>query len=222
MGWLKRFLVWLVLRAWPLWVTVVFGFGPMFSFPVFWTKPEECFNTYGISLQLFGVVLVAKGFYDTTARFSSGTTIASRIGAWLRSAPVPFGKKAQAIHPDFIASGESFGTPTMTMSVKEHGGTELERRIYALERNFTEMRKGLNEDMGAIRKELAKLDTALKEEGQQRAMADAATEKKLREQFADGVTEGYLGLATLFFGTVYSGMPKFLSTWCYVRWLQGH
>jgi hypothetical protein len=160
--------------------------------PVLATGPSDLrLRTWGLLLQLIGVVTVWLDLTSTARKFGKGSLL-RRTWVWLKAA---FGRNIIV-----SASGASFGISTANARVKIRRairpGAALPDRVTDLETNVQKIDDDLDDAYKEIGQRAAELDAKIKSEEKKHTAAIGEVRKSLEEAAAGN-------LATLLFGVVW-------------------
>lgn len=221
LGWAKRILVWVFVRPWRTWLTLGISFGPIPFYlwaTVDGASPEISVRWHGLALQLVGVLLVAKSLQDTAKRFQRAT-FWELVVEWVKSFP-PY-REAHRLNVDAARYEMEGGTVGFAVGRNFDASKPVEQRLAYIEHVLQQVEthtrsvtKLLGVEIQEVRRSLKKVSKAVSD-------GDEAIHAKLREQVADGLPEGYMGLFVLLCGTIYSGVPKHIIDGLVVRLLPG-
>jgi len=157
---------------------------------------------FGTWLQMFGIMLVAKGVRELRREFNRPTVFAAmraRSSAILQS----FKARHQVVITGVGAIGLA-GSATVAYG-RVHG--TIEQRLDGLEREIDALRKGAQEREEKLERKLSELRGELSQEKQERMEAHAEIKRKLDNVAVGGLHLDVIGLWWLVFATIATSVP---------------
>lgn len=194
-------------KAWPVWL-VMFGFilsWALAYFSAFLITPNLSTQVRyaGVFLETLGFILVAIGIRGTRKLFDR-PSFAANLAQWFKAVISAF--KPQ--HKSVITGTARFNLRAPSVEITGTvRSTTLEGRVEVLERAVESLGKTIREEAQRQKTEVSKLETAIKEEKDQRVSAIAVESRKTEQLAVGGLQYEIVGLVWVLVGTLGSNMP---------------
>jgi hypothetical protein len=181
---------------------------------------EDTFIWAGLALQLYGLVLVAIGIDSSLKNFDEDS-LRTRASNWfvtLRTLTLALFRS----EPNFGA-GTVVVPLTGTLTATGHASavltsapTTLEGKVAALEADLRNLRSSLAEHAEACRSDMSKLRLDLASNTDALHAAEKRLESLVKDEATGDLHLELIGLITLFFGTLFAGIPGHMSRLCHL------
>jgi hypothetical protein len=177
------------------------------------------FTWAGLALQLFGLFLVAIGI-DSSLRSFRQDSLVSRTSQWfvtlrvlamtiVRRRPRPItGSAAITLSGTLRAHGHATAVLTSAPST-------LEGRVLALEADLKNLRTALADHAETSRSEIRGIHAELAKSKEALAATEVRLESLVKEEATGDLHLELIGLITLFFGTLFAGIPDEVARVCH-------
>lgn len=205
---LKRAAYWLVIKPWLFWVVMLAAFAPLLAYSHLGPSLEKGIRYHATGVQVMGLLLVAKGLFETARRFGKPAPWQS-IANHIRLAMPP---KIASAHARVSGSARVSASGSVSIKVHRTAPTDAER-IAELERQVEEITTAVADVRTKTAARMDEVHKRLNDERQVRETSHRKTMDLLDQQIAGGVGEGYLGVLLVFCGTIYSGFAPEIVKW---------
>jgi hypothetical protein len=163
----------------------------------------------GYALTILGVLLVAKGVFDTQSLFSR-PKYRRRIGQWLKRATIPLKRRDAVV----LAGGAQFGITvngTLTFQSKPKQRTVSER-LRLLEEGLSDLKQQVTSESAKLAAQIETMKTELKEERAKRRSEVGEVRRLIDTYSAGNLDFELVGLAWLVVGQAFAYFPGEIAT----------
>lgn len=189
-----------------VWIVLVSALVPFLLYPHGNKDAAEVWlRWHGTILQVFGGGLVFRGLNETAKLFER-PTFWDQVLSWgssLRRPRAVSGRVSVTISPMGIAATGHVGQPTITSAERT-----LETRIIRMEQELVATNRRLDELRNVHDGRFEQFNKRLDSELAKQSSENAKTKELMLKQIPDGLPDGYMGLAVVLIGTIYSGLTE--------------
>ncbi|MFA6985389.1 MAG: hypothetical protein WC213_04205 [Arenimonas sp.] len=198
-AWMKRIVRWaFTLRLFWL-ALIVVGLAAYICLEA--APSEQNIRLTGLALEMLGLAAAAQGIRDTRQLFGRPSFV-QMIRSWLQSFPPLRSKTSMA-----AGSGTVSVSAVATGDVWIGGGSTIESRLDAAEKNLRSVSNRLNAAHAELDLALRRLQEKVAQEGAQREHEDRKLHEKIEMASADGLSLAAIGVVLLAAGLIFSTLP---------------